>query len=232
MILTIDGYKFPIETIEYDSPYKDILIGNPSCRPRGCVELTVKDKDPVASLQHVKFYETCSISSKRFVKKQGAMHTLIKASLRWLIRTYPHIQKVTFTDESYFEVNGQNFMLPEQLFLTTGQTWYSKHFGARLTNTKRNNDIIYAFQRAYNANHKYYQNLPLNAWLEDKLAETLSKDPMLRNYLISGSEWYIPRDIIESYDIPDPVVTVHGGDKRGAKPIVKPMMKRRPRIWH
>lgn len=234
MLLTVDGYKFPIEKITYeDSPYTDILIGNPSCRPRGCVEFTIKDKDPIASLQHVKFYETCSISTKRFAKQKGAMHILIKAALRWLIRTYPYIKKVTFTDESYFDIDGQNFMLPEKLFLTTGQTWYSKHFGAKLTDTKRNNDMMFAFKRAYDTNRTYYQKLPLSAWLEHNVANTLLKDPFLRNYSISGSEWYISKETIESYDISDPTVSMQGGDtKPPAKHIVRPTIKRRPRIWH
>lgn len=209
-------------------PYTTILIGNPNCKPRGCVEISVYGNDTTARLQNVKYYATCS-TARQFQKNEGAMQVLLKIALKWLIRNYPHINKVTFTDESYYNLdNGQVLMLPEKLYLTEGHTWYSKHFGAKPSTRTRL--VLKLFARAYKDGKQHFNTLPLDSWTEENAAKTLSVYPALYGKQISGTEWYITRETIASYDVGDPVWNQQGG---GVSANVKRSfdIRRRPHIW-
>lgn len=136
MILTIDKYQFPIYITDTKwDDYIDICI-NLSCEPKPCIHITVEKNNPIAGINAIDYYESCSISAHPFKKGTGAMVVFIKASLKWLIEAYPYIKEVHLQDDSYYvdKPSKEELMLPEKMVLTEGQTWYESNISKTLKN--------------------------------------------------------------------------------------------------
>jgi hypothetical protein len=216
---------FSVSFTKHDwTPYIEFYFGNPQCKPRPCIHITLEPQDPIAIIN------TCSISEKSFNRGTGAMVIFIKTVLKWMIKEYPFIQTFSFTDESYFKTKDGTYLLPEKMLLTEGKTWYQKHFNA--TPSVRTLRIYNSYLLEHQRNGDIFKNLPKNAWLESQLAETLKSYSTLAYKTLSGTEWYISRDMIESYDTPpfELISTIIKGGrlygKQKQKQIVLP-----PRPW-
>lgn len=237
MLLGVDRYRFPVEIMEYDfDDTIDILIGNPSCKPKACIEMSVTketedtSKYPSISeavLQQIHYFDSCSVSEKKFTKGSKDMDMLVKAALKWLIQKYPYVEKVSLSDKSYFQERDGSpiVLLPEKMYLTEGHTWYQKHFGAQPSDETMR--ILKRYQYVYENFHHLLKQLPLSAWYEKELSKTLSDFTFLKNRQLSGSSWYITKETINEYDIPE-VIEYFDDEKSvmsgGARII--------PRPWH
>lgn len=173
MILHTEGYSFPIERYkdDIDNTITEIFIGNPKCKPIPCIHITVYANEPVAVLQELVFFTSCSTSPKKFVRRSDGVKVMLRAALAWLLKKYTHVTSVEFSDNSYFKSGGNDiFMLPEKMVLTEGQTWYQKHFHA--IPYKRTEQNLNLFVRFYNQQKQHFQSLPDSAWLNVNIANT------------------------------------------------------------
>jgi hypothetical protein len=235
MFLRVDDYVFPIVRVEYDwTPYIEYYFGNPSCKPKPCIHITIEQNDPLAIINTIDFYKSCSISEKAFNRGTGAMVLFVKTVLKWLIKEYPDIQTFSLTDESYYKTNGGAYLLPEKMLLTEGKTWYQKHFGA--IPSSRTEKLYNSYLLEYQKHEEVFKQLPNTAWLESNLAKTIQPYQTLYLKSISGTEWFIHRNTIESYDIPpfEFIKTLQKGGNippKTQKISIKPRKHRIPRPW-
>lgn len=235
MYLAVDGYVFPMEVRKEEwADETTVLIADPSCKSKACIILMIDDSS-TASLQLVHYYPSCNISKKYFEKRSGAMQLLIKSSLYWLMQTYTHVKRVTFSDDSYLEFNGDTYMLPEKMFLTEGTTWYAKHFSAKPT--KKTKIIVKRFQRAYDEFGNTFRQLPMKSWKKKYFKSTIEQVPYLLGFQLSGSEWYIARKTIESYNVLDVKVLkriprgMDGGAASASQILASIPRFPRPHVW-
>lgn len=85
----------------------------------------------IAHLPGIDFNRECSLE---YNFNRGLDTTmLLKFSITYIQKTYPHVRGISFNDASYRTCdNGQNVSLAMMSYITSGQTWYEKHFGAYL----------------------------------------------------------------------------------------------------
>jgi hypothetical protein len=230
MFLIVDDYVFPMSVVKQrSSPYIEYYFGNPSCKPKPCIHMTIEKDDPIVVINTIDFYKTCSISEKEFNRGTGAMVLFVKTVLKWLIKKYPFIQTFSLTDESYYKTTRGTYLLPEKLLLTEGQTWYQKHFGA--IPSSRTEKLYNSYVLEHRTHADVFKHLPHTAWLESKLAETLQPYPSLYLKSISGTEWFIHRDTIQSYDLPPFVFKKKLQDGGGNTFIIPSRKPPVPRPW-
>lgn len=235
MYLSVDNYKFPMIIHKYDFE-EDITVqvGNPKCKPKPCLQITLNPSEYLAGIDTMRFYTTCSISEKAFQRGTGATHIMVKATLKLLIEKYPSLKVFALADKSYFDTeDGNTLMLPEKMALTEGVTWYEKHFQA--VPDDATSLVLKKYKRAYAKYGDMFRKLPLDAWYSQNIQETLRKaGPMLENVQLSGMQWFIHRDVIQKYDVPDFKVVMEGGGsgiKRFEELMTNIPWKTTPRVW-
>jgi len=207
MNIKVGTFIFPvINSYNLEDDVTDIYIGNPSCKPKPCIIISVDHINKVAIIQDITYYKSCNINNSDFNRGEGGMQLLVKASLKFLINEHPFIKKVYLTDKSYYN----NIILPEKMLLTEGQTWYMKYFGAVPdTQTK---STLRKYLRIHKLYKEQFQALPKEAWNEKNIRATLSEyTPYLKNHQLSGSSWYITKDKINGFDIPKFEILQNGG---------------------
>lgn len=198
------GYKFPLVIVNFDfePDVINIWIGNPNCKPKPCIDITVfNEKEAMIN-------PSCSNSPKTFERRSEGMKILLKSTLRWLIEKYPKITQIHLTDKSYF---GD----PEKMVLTEGMTWYQKYFGALPEPTTAL--ILRKFVSLHTLHKNDFQKLKNDAWFDLNIRTTLLPyKTFVEHHQLSGTSWFITKETIESYDIPIPNdgTTQHGSGQR------------------
>lgn len=86
----------------------------------------------IASLPNLYYNLNCSLEHD--FKRGFDTNMILKLIQSYIKKEYPHVKYLQFNDASHRECDDGKFIdLAPMSYFTTGQTWYEKHFHARLT---------------------------------------------------------------------------------------------------
>ena len=88
--------------------------------------------DPtIANLSKIQWNQNCSLEYN--FRRGIDSNMILKFAITYIQKTYPHVKGISFNDASFRTCdNGQNVSLAMMSYISTGQTWYEKNFGAYL----------------------------------------------------------------------------------------------------
>ena len=173
-------------------------------QPFPCVkiELSKNKKYPIAELQTLNFYTSCSV--KKPLDKSIGTIRMIQTLLLYTIKTYPHITSVELQDETFIDVPGKPLITPRRLLMGE-KGWYEASVGALPKKPVLGYHLH--FLRLPSTQQKVKALLPPEAthnlwWVPERIKEVADKlKEGLFAHLI-GSQWTIPASTIRAYDIP------------------------------
>lgn len=132
------GTKSLLMTIRENSDSVNIYIGGHDLY---CIYIYImKDKSiyssrfdtSIANLPGIEYNQNCSLE---YNFRRGIDSTMIlKFAITYVFNKYPHVKGISFNDASFRACdNGKQVSLAMMSYISTGQTWYEKNFGAYLT---------------------------------------------------------------------------------------------------
>jgi hypothetical protein len=99
-----------------------------------CVQFSVywdKDESKYPQLDGVSYNENCSLDEDFKLEKKHGTIRMLKASLKFLVSTYPDIEGVVFKDSSMMKcMNDIKISLTDFYIAKHGNTWYCEKFSA------------------------------------------------------------------------------------------------------
>lgn len=164
----------------------DIHIGN----SKNKLWLSVYEDDVV--FQELTYNDTCGN------EKQLEMNTktieMLNAAFKAVLRVYPTVTKIVFTDRSYYTHSTLgNIPMAEYHFFIYGKTWYQKYLGA-IPNTRTQQVLNkYTTARTLTLSNTSVCEHMLNKKDIHTVREKLGLP------LLTGTQWEIPRFIVEQY---------------------------------
>lgn len=85
----------------------------------------------IGNLPHLYYNIECSLEHD--FQRGIDTNNIVRFLLSYVANTYPYVTQLSFTDASYRTCDtGTVVPLPELSYLTSGETWYQKNFGATL----------------------------------------------------------------------------------------------------
>lgn len=215
MSLHTANYVFPMKIdlpTDWD-PSTTIYIGNPNNKPKPCIVIEVEGSSAI--IQTLQYVQTCSVNT--VLKKGEGTVEMVKASLKWLMQTYPEAKRIDFSDMSYIPLSkSYNMPLPEYYALVHGQTWYQQHFGAipsKKTKTVlqsyttlrmmkvKDTPLVKYLPPSQHDKHVYEVIGPLLKRIKSHNDAHDFLRMNLRLRPLTSTSWYIPRQTALAYDI-------------------------------
>lgn len=143
--ITTTNYKFKIY-IENDDGRLIYHLRGPKLE---CV--TLEYADDVMVMQNLSHHTTCSLETT--LKRHEGTIEMAKATIQYalsdLTKQDKKVDYVEFTDNSTFTCGKERVILSNYSFLTKGQTWYEKYFGATLKNSTKRKILNIARNKLY-----------------------------------------------------------------------------------
>ena len=158
-------------------------------------------------MDNISYYSRCSKDKEL---QKGA--EMIMSALKICIDSFPGIKRVVFKDAADVECDDQKVLLSYLSLLLHGQTWYEKHFKARLgkrekldkfrqlllTKPKKGIFSFYDGKINYQSWHEFFANYKNNCIFFIKHLEEFGKVSQIKLFY---SEWYIRAKDVSNYTI-------------------------------
>lgn len=166
----------------------DIHIGN----SKNKLFLSVY-KDEVV-LQELTYYGTCSHYNQLEIITETI--EMLQAAFKAVLHVYPAVTKIVLTDRCYYPHSMLgNIPMAEHHFFIYGKTWYQEYLGT-IPNART--------QRVLNKYTTTLSNTTVCEYMSNKKEWMTEKDihtvrEKLGLPLLTGTQWEIPRSIVEQY---------------------------------
>jgi hypothetical protein len=116
-------YKITIKKLEFIAIVQgqSIKVGNPSIKQHPCVVMEVNNDN--LDLSVVSFFPSCSLDMN-MKKGQDGTIPMMRASIQFVLDTFPDIKAITLQDNSGFHYNNKHTIISTRNYLMYGKTWY------------------------------------------------------------------------------------------------------------
>jgi len=217
------GYSFYVEESPlYDETNGEMCIEFLSLKkqPYPCVRIIVSKnpKEPIAELQALNYYASCSIKEKMLENHEGTI-VMVKTALAYMLSQFPHVTQVELQDETFIDLPTKPFITSRRLLLGQ-QGWYEEHLGAHPSaKTAKTLDylrqhmtqvklraILETFEDAPHDNKRWWSAQNLKC-VTDKF------NPALFQRLL-GTTWTISKETIQNWNVFFEI-KLHGGGTGG-----------------
>ncbi len=218
LVSTNDHFLLHIDPASHWDPNITVYVGNPNHKSEPCIIISLDANDDEAILQEFEKFSTSDTAE------------MLQATLKWLMQTYPHIQKVSLTDKSYIPVSDvYSLPLPEYYLLAHGETMYQARYGAVPDpSMKRTPKFLQSYQYFRNLDVAQTPLAPYTNQGHKKVYQVIAEifrqhihttedvqKLMKRIHLppITGTLWQISRKTIESYAVDPRIEPTQSGGK-------------------
>lgn len=208
------NYVFEMSVTLYKTLYT-IQYGDPMNREGPCIEITYDSKrECVINLENVGYYPRCTKGP--LMDRGEATREMLQSILKLCVEAFPACKKIVFKDVSNFDCDDGQVLLSYHHLLLYGQTWYEKHFGARLSDRDKRSTLedfrklliqkpkkgIFSFYdgKNYDTWHVFFAKAKeiygCSFFVKNK--HTISR---VANINLFYSVWYIKAETARNYDV-------------------------------
>jgi hypothetical protein len=205
-IITTEGHIFNVID-EFETRIR-IQSNNKSL---SCIQVLIYKEDNSAILEEVAYHNSCSKKEGGLPTKDGTKH-MCQTILKYLIDTYPFIERVDVRDKSAYNINKNTLSFITARYLLEGRKGlYQEYLNAKPTPETLN--LINIIEEKRNILDKIIPKIKTNDWWTSEniiklinyiYRETdtnyIKKRNIIRDSIINNL-WFIDKEIIRQYDI-------------------------------
>lgn len=224
-IATSKTYQFDA-FLEKDGNYIDLYVGDTKgfTRLDACIHLVIGE-DEEASL--------ADLSLKGDLAEGIGTDIMLKGSLMYVVRAFPHIQRISLQDVA-MKKNTNVLLTPKRLLLGK-EGWYEARFGAKPTVQTQ---VIKNWLRKHQPIiEKEKEEIVKPSWGSMEDIHRLSNINTTANFQkLVGTTWDIPKTVINTYPLSIDTLTIediqNGGEGRSGATWIRNAKRRNRRHAH
>lgn len=130
--------------VQTDSDDGTMAIYMGSKRRPGCVLFMIYPNDSTAILQSLSYDLRCA--SNQPMPKNHGTRAMLNAGLGFIRDQFPHISRVSLSDEMTFQCEGKNVPTGNMSFVLHEKTWYERYYNAYPANKMNYEELKRAYR--------------------------------------------------------------------------------------